>query len=35
VDDDGQVIEPGDLVIELRNGVPHVYTQPGKQKAKP
>lgn len=28
VDDDGNEIEPGDLVIELRAGVPYVYTHP-------
>lgn len=26
--DENETPEPGDLVIELRKGVPHVYTQP-------
>lgn len=27
-DDDGNLIEAGDRVIQLVDGVPHVYTQP-------
>lgn len=29
LDDDGNEIKPGDRVIELRGGVPYLYTQPG------
>lgn len=28
VDDEGRPIEPGDFVIELRDGVPYVHTVP-------
>jgi hypothetical protein len=27
--DEGEEIQPGDTVIELRDGVPVIYTQPG------